>query len=80
MPRTPRERLQLKRLIRIVDRLFPSGPNCYRRALVEIAMDPDAASEPLHLGINAGKNLASGHAWLESSPDKGPGYQAEFRL
>jgi hypothetical protein len=63
-----------------MDRLFPAGPNCYRRALVEMAMDPDAASEQLHMGINAGGWLASGHAWLDSSPDKGTGYQAEFRV
>jgi hypothetical protein len=77
--RTADDRVRLQGIIRLVDRLFPAGPNCYRRALVEMAMDQSAASEPLHLGINARDGIVAGHAWLESSPDKGRGYQVEFR-
>lgn len=77
--RTANDRARLQGMIRLVDRFFPAGPNCYRRVLVEMAMDPSAASEPLHLGINARDGMVAGHAWLESSLDKGPGYQVEFR-
>jgi hypothetical protein len=71
-------RTKLQRLIRFVDRLFPSGPNCYRRALIEIAMDAGAAAEPLHMGLQAEGGLNSGHAWLASSSDPSRSYDAEF--
>lgn len=76
--RTETERARLQRLVRFVDSLFPSGPNCYRRALVEIAMDAGAAAEPLHMGLQADGGFNSGHAWLESSPDPSRSYDAEF--
>jgi hypothetical protein len=72
------KRVRLRRIIRFVDRLFPSGPNCYRRALIEIAMDAGAAAEPLHMGLQAEGGLNSGHAWLASSPDPSRSYDAEF--
>jgi hypothetical protein len=65
-------------VIRFVDSLFPSGPNCYRRALVEIAMDAGAAAEPLHMGLLADGGLNSGHAWLDSAADPTRSYDAEF--
>jgi hypothetical protein len=76
--RDDRGRARLRRAIRFVDRLFPSGPNCYRRALLEIAMDAGAAREPLHMGLNAEGGPRSGHAWLASSPDRPAHYDAEF--
>lgn len=76
--RGKRARARLQRTIRFVDRFFPSGPNCYRRALVEIAMDAGAAAEPLHMGLQAEGGLNSGHAWLESAPDPSRSYDAEF--
>jgi hypothetical protein len=72
------ERQRLRRAIRLVDRCFPSGGNCYRRTLIEIAMDAGAASEPLHMGVQAGGGPNSGHAWLESWPDGDGCYDAEF--
>src|SRR5689334_5539606 len=60
------DRLRLRRAIEIVDRRFPSGPNCYRRALIEIAMDAGAAAEPLHMGLKSHGEPGSGHAWLAS--------------
>ena len=72
------ERARLRRMIVLIDRLFAGGPNCYRRALVEMAMDGGAAMERLHMGLNTGATTATGHAWLDSSPDKGAGYQVEF--
>jgi hypothetical protein len=76
--RSPRERATLQSLIRLIDRAFPSGPNCYRRALVEMAVDAGAAVEPLHLGLAAEGGPNSGHAWLASSLDRGGRYDAEL--
>jgi hypothetical protein len=72
------ERAKLRRIIRLVDSLFPSGPNCYRRALVEMAMDAGAAAEPLHMGLKAAGGRNSGHAWLASERDTTERYDAEF--
>lgn len=69
---------RLRRFIRFVDSYFPSGPNCYRRALIEIALDSGAAAERLHLGLQRHGTPFSGHAWLASSPDRGGTYDAEF--
>jgi hypothetical protein len=80
VPRTAAARASLRRLIRIVDRCFPSGGNCYRRALIEVAMDASAAAEPLHMGIRSNGGPNSGHAWLGSLPEsdgRGP-YDADF--
>jgi hypothetical protein len=70
----------LRRTIRFVDRLFPSGPNCYRRALTEIALDAGAAAEPLHMGLQASGAPRSGHIWLASAPDGAGRYDAELVL
>jgi len=60
-------RLRLRRAIRLVDRFVvpwqPRG-NCYRRALMEMAMDAGAAAEPLRIGLQAAARPGSGHAWL----------------
>jgi hypothetical protein len=74
------DRARLQRLIRVVDRLFSSGPNCYRRALLEIAMDAGAAKERLEVGLALTHESARGHAWLESSSDTGGGYQVQLSL
>jgi hypothetical protein len=71
-------RLRLRRAIRLLDRCFPPGPNCYRRVLMEIAMDAGAAGEPLHLGLQKKGSPASGHAWLGSNRDSTERYDAEF--
>src|SRR5450631_2007492 len=41
--RRPEDRARLRRVIAVVDARFPGGGNCYRRALLEIAVDPAAA-------------------------------------
>ena len=79
-PRSATERSVLRRIIRFVDSLFPSGPNCYRRALIEIATDAGAAKEPLRMGLAAEGGRNSGHAWLASSPDPDRRYDAEFSV
>lgn len=61
-------RARLQRAIRWVDRSIFREPNCYRRVLVEIALDGGAAVEKLILGFRAGGSVGSGHAWLESTP------------
>lgn len=76
--RLPGDRVRLRRTIRLLDRVFPLGPNCYRRALVEIAMDSSAAAEPLHLGLNV-SGRPTGHAWLPpETPERS--YEVELRL
>ena len=67
--RSPTERQALRRLIAAVDARLPGGGNCYRRALVEMALDPSAAEERLFLGLKAHGGPRSGHAWLSSWPD-----------
>jgi hypothetical protein len=68
----------LRRLIRGVDACLPGGGNCYRRALLEVALDPAAAAEPLHLGLREHGGPRSGHAWLGDRRDSGEAYDAEF--
>jgi hypothetical protein len=69
--RRPSERTRLKAIIARVDARMPGGGNCYRRALLEIALDRGAAAEPLFLGLNASGEPSSGHAWLGSAPNAG---------
>lgn len=76
--RSPAKREVLRRAIRVVDRFFSSGPNCYRRVLMEIALDAGAASEPLHMGLNADGGVNSGHVWFASAPEGVKTYDAEF--
>jgi len=79
-PRTPAGRVRLRRFIRAVDVRLPDGGNCYRRALVEIALDPDSAAEPLHLGLIRRGGPRSGHAWLASDPPAARVYDAELTI
>lgn len=78
--RTDAERAQLTKIVRLVDRCFPGGGNCYRRVLLEIAVDPVAAKTPLNMGLRAGGGLRSGHAWLASSTEPAARYDAEFSV
>jgi hypothetical protein len=56
-------------MIAAVDARIPGGSNCYRRALVEMALDASAAEERLFFGLKAHGGARSGHAWLASWPD-----------
>jgi hypothetical protein len=81
--RTPRSRdarLRLRQIIRSVDGRLPDGGNCYRRSLVEMALDRDSAAEELHFGLVRGGGPKSGHAWLTSDPADGRVYDAEFTI
>jgi hypothetical protein len=64
--RTSHARQILRRFIFAVDRYVPGGPNCVRRALLEIRLDGAAARENLFAGFKSGGGPRSGHAWLES--------------
>jgi hypothetical protein len=64
--RGPAGRFQLARIVRVVDRLFSGGPICYRRALLEAALDSGAAAEPLMMGFRTADGSCEGHAWLGS--------------
>jgi hypothetical protein len=67
---------------------MPGGENCYRRALVEIALDRGAAQEPVHFAFRSRGGHGSGHAWLGGATDEGGaptapppgGYDAYFVL
>jgi hypothetical protein len=59
-------RQRLQRAVRIVDRFFPGGGNCYRRVLLEVALDPGAAREVVLFGLRAGGGPGSGHAYFKS--------------
>lgn len=72
------ERRRLRRLIGIVDALVPGGGNCYRRTLLEMALDPGAAAEPLRFGLREHGGPGSGHAWLGDRPVDHTRYDAEF--
>jgi hypothetical protein len=64
-------RASLRGIIAVVDRFFPGGGNCYRRAMLETCLDAGAAREQLMLGLRSSGGPRSGHAWLASSPDTG---------
>jgi len=76
--RSPEQRRALKTAIRVVDAAFPGGGNCYRRALFEVALDPTAAGEPLHMALREHGGPQSGHAWLGGTPDTNDTYDAVF--
>ena len=76
--RSDRERQRLRTFIRFVDRWFPDGGNCFRRTLIEIALDPVSASEPLFMALREHGGPGSGHAWLGNVPDTEQAYDAVF--
>ena len=62
--RSRTERRALHRLVSIIDRCWRGGPNCYRRVLLEVAMDGGAAREAVKMGFRSTGGQGSGHAWL----------------
>ena len=69
--RTSEERSDLRRVIRWADAHFPGGGNCYRRSLLEIALDAESASEHLVMALRSAGGEGSGHAWVGSDGDDG---------
>jgi hypothetical protein len=77
--RSGARRIVLRKTIGWLDRRWPGGDNCYRRALAEIALDRGAAREKLWVGLVKGGGHKSGHAWLESNPPE-RSYDAQFAM
>ena len=78
--RTAEERSDLRRVIRWADAHFPGGGNCYRRSLLEIALDADSASEAFVMGLRSAGGDRSGHAWVGSAGADGGLYDAIISL
>jgi hypothetical protein len=76
--RDARQRDRLRRAIRLVDRACLRR-NCFRRALLEVALDAGAAREPFHLGFRKEQGVLSGHAWLGDGPSAS-GFPVQFEL
>jgi hypothetical protein len=77
-PRTLSQRQRLSRNVTRIDRLLHGESNCYRRSLVQVALDRDAASQPFVLGLDVPASGVKGHAWLEGN--ERAGFDVEFRL
>lgn len=60
-------RARLEHAIAWVDAAVPTGPSCYRRTLLETALDRGAAEEKIALGLDVG---ATGHAWIVPTPGR----------
>jgi hypothetical protein len=56
----------LRRAIVSIDARYPGGGNCFRRVLVELALDAGAAEERLVFGLDIGK---TGHVAFEGAED-----------
>lgn len=53
--RAPIGRARLRRAIGWVDAAWPTGPSCYRRVLMELALDRGAAREHVVFGLDVGR-------------------------
>jgi hypothetical protein len=78
--RSEAQRCRLRETIRAIDARMPDGGNCYRRALLEIALDGDAASAPFFIGLVAEGGARSGHAWLGADEGRQRTYDAVIAL
>ena len=74
------ERARLRRAIGWLDARLPGGDNCYRRVLLEIALDRGAAGEPFRMGIDKRGGTRSGHAWLGDERGARPRYDVELEM
>jgi hypothetical protein len=61
-------RARLRRAIGWVDALHPRGANCYRRTLLELALDGGAAREALVFGLDVGR---TGHVAFKGNEELG---------
>lgn len=71
-------RRRLRRAIHWVD--VCCGANCYRRVLLETALDRGAAADPVALGFRARGPGLSGHAWIDGTEPTGPDYDFTVRI
>lgn len=65
--RGPIGRARLRRAIGWVDAARPGGPNCYRRILLELALDAGAARETVVFGLDVG---STGHVAFEDREER----------
>lgn len=80
LQRDPAGRQQLRRAIAWVDARMQGGGNCYRRVLLELALDSGAASEQVGVGVRAKGGPGSGHAWLGRRSGSAERYDLELTL
>lgn len=73
-------RLRLSKLVSRVDRVIPGRGGCYRRALLQSALDRGAAAEKLRVGLVAGANWRAGHIWFPSIESPNGRYDAIFEI
>jgi hypothetical protein len=73
-------RARLRRAVAAADARWPGGPNCLRRALLEISLDSAASRETLFLHLDAAGGRGSWHARLASVPEDGGTYDATLAL
>jgi hypothetical protein len=78
--RKPIQRKRLRRAIGWIDARMPGGGNCYRRVLLEIALDGGAARESVLVGFHIQTNQVTGHVWLLSEQAESGSYDALFQL
>ena len=64
--RSVRGRKRLRRMIIRVDARWPGGGNCFRRVLIELALDAGAARDRLVFGLDIGR---TGHVAFEGTED-----------
>lgn len=77
--RGPEDRARLRRAIGLVDALCPGKRNCYRRALLEIALDAGGANARFVMGFRDGEALL-GHAWLAGREEPQDRYDVRIEL
>ncbi len=65
--RGPIGRARLRRAIGWVDAMLPGGPSCYRRVLLELALDAGAARETVVFGLDVG---STGHVAFEDREER----------
>jgi hypothetical protein len=66
-------RARFDRAVRLVDRCFPGGPNCYRRVLLAVALDGGAAAQGICLALKAGGGPGTGHAYFADDAEREAG-------
>lgn len=59
-------RQELRTAVNWLDAKWPGGGNCFRRVLIELALDAGAAEERLVFGLDVGK---TGHVAFEGADD-----------
>ena len=74
--RSAKQQAQLRAVIAFFDRLC--GPNCYRRVLLELSLDREAAADPVFFGIRRSCDGGPGHVWRGVEPSLEAQYEAVF--